>query len=81
MTISSYLIAKGYRIVLAKNGEEAISIALSATPDLILMDVQMPVMDGLKATQQIRQIPSLVNIPIITLTALAMTGDRDRCLA
>ena len=80
MTISSYLIAKGYRIVLAKNGEEAVSIALSAIPDLILMDVQMPVMDGLKAMQQIRQIPSLVNIPIIALTALAMTGDRDRCL-
>ncbi len=80
MTISSYLIAKGYRIVLAKNGEEAISIALTAKPDLILMDIQMPVMDGLEAIKQIRQIPMLVNVPIIALTALAMTDDRDHCL-
>jgi signal transduction histidine kinase len=81
MTISSYLSAKGYRIVLAKNGEEAIAIALSARPDLILMDVQMPLMDGLEATKQIRQITSLVKVPIIALTALAMADDRDRCLA
>jgi PAS domain S-box-containing protein len=81
MTISSYLSAKGYRIVLAKNGEEAIEIALSVSPDLILMDVQMPLMDGLEATKRIRQITSLVNVPIIALTAFAMAGDRDRCLA
>jgi len=81
MTISSYLVAKGYRLVLAGNGQEAIAMAMSAQPDLILMDIQMPVMDGLEATKQIRQIPSLVNIPIIALTALAMKGDRDRCIA
>jgi CheY-like chemotaxis protein len=65
----------------AKNGQEAIALAKSHQPDLILMDVQMPVMDGLEATKQIRLDPSLVNIPIIALTALAMEGDRDRCLA
>jgi len=81
MTISSYLTAKGYRLLLAGNGEEAIAKAISAQPDLILMDIQMPLMDGLEATKQIRQIPSLVNVPIIALTALAMTGDRDRCIA
>jgi CheY-like chemotaxis protein len=80
-TISSYLGAKGYRIMSAKNGQEAIALAKSHQPDLILMDVQMPVMDGLEATKQIRLDPSLVNIPIIALTALAMEGDRDRCLA
>lgn len=80
MTISSYLTAKGYRLLLAGNGEEAIAKAISSQPDLILMDIQMPLMDGLEATKQIRQIPSLVNIPIIALTALAMTGDRDRCI-
>ena len=81
MTISSYLVAKGYRVVLAANGQEAITLAISAKPDLILMDIQMPIMDGLVATRQIRQIPSLVNVPIIALTALAMEADRDRCIA
>jgi len=64
-----------------QTAEEAIAIALSARPDLILMDVQMPLMDGLEATKQIRQITSLVKVPIIALTALAMADDRDRCLA
>ncbi len=81
MTISSYLTAKGYRIVLANNGQEAIALAESMQPDLILMDIQMPVIDGLDATKQIRQIPSLANVPIVALTALAMEFDRDRCLA
>ena len=80
MTISSYLNAKGYHLLLAKNGQEAIALAKSNQPDLILMDIQMPVMDGIEATQQIRLDPNLVDIPIIAMTALAMSGDRDRCL-
>jgi CheY-like chemotaxis protein len=80
MTVSSYLKAKGYQILLASNGEEAIALAQSAKPDLILMDIQMPIMDGLEAIKRIRQIPSLVNLPIIALTALAMEPDCDRCL-
>ena len=79
-TVSSYLQAKGYRILLAKNGQEAVDLASIHHPDLILMDIQMPIMDGLEATQKIRLDLNLVNIPIIALTALAMTGDRDRCL-
>jgi PAS domain S-box-containing protein len=81
VTISSYLEAKHYRIVIAKNGIEAIAIAKSDRPDLILMDIQMPVMDGLEAIAQIRLDPSFDNIPIIALTALTMEGDRERCLA
>ena len=80
-TVSSYLRAKGYRILLAKDGEEAIALAKSENPNLILMDIQMPGMDGLEAMQQIRCDPNLVDLPIVALTALAMTGDRDRCLA
>jgi signal transduction histidine kinase/ActR/RegA family two-component response regulator len=81
MTISSYLNAKGYHILLAKNGQEAIAMAKTHHPDIILMDIQMPVMDGLEAIKQIRRDPSLSDIQIIALTALAMTRDRDLCIA
>lgn len=82
-TISSYLKAKGLQIILAKNGLEAVAIAKSELPDLILMDIQMPIVDGLEATKQIRRELSnqVANIPIIALTGLAMTGDREKCLA
>ncbi|WP_420329818.1 response regulator [Spirulina subsalsa] len=79
-TISSYLTAKGYRIELAKNGQEAINQAVALSPDLILMDVQMPGMDGLEAMKRMREMPELATTPIIALTALAMDSDRDRCL-
>jgi PAS domain S-box-containing protein len=81
ITTVSYLEAKHYRVLLAKNGQEAIAIAKAHQPDIILMDIQMPTMDGIEATRQIRLDPNLVDIPIIAMTALAMSGDRDRCLA
>jgi PAS domain S-box-containing protein len=80
-TFSSYLTAKGYNMVLAKNGQEAIDLTHSEQPSLILMDIQMPKVDGLQAITTIRQNPQLVGVPIIALTALAMEGDRERCLA
>jgi PAS domain S-box-containing protein len=79
-TFSSYLEAKGYRILLAIDGQQAIDLAKLHHPDLILMDIQMPVIDGMEAIKLIRLNPDLVDIPIIALTALAMTGDRERCL-
>jgi PAS domain S-box-containing protein len=79
-TVSNYLTAKGYRVISAKNGKEAIAMAYTQSPDLILMDIQMSEMDGLEAMEQIRQDSQLRNIPIIALTALAMAGDRERCL-
>ena len=81
MTVSSYLKVKGYRFLLAKDGKEAIALTKAHKPDLILMDIQMPVMDGLEATRQIRLDPDVADIPIIALTALAMDGDREQCLA
>ncbi|WP_199315473.1 PAS domain S-box protein [Aerosakkonema funiforme] len=80
-TIASYLTVKGYRLLIAKNGLEAIELAESEKPELILMDIQMPEMDGLEATQKIRRNPNLADIPIVALTALAMDSDRDRCFA
>jgi CheY-like chemotaxis protein/anti-sigma regulatory factor (Ser/Thr protein kinase) len=79
-TFSSYLQAKGYRLVFATDGQQAIAITKAEHPDLILMDIQMPVIDGLTAIKQIRLDPDVADIPIIALTALAMAGDRERCL-
>jgi PAS domain S-box-containing protein len=79
-TINDYLTRKGYRLIIAENGEEAIALAKAHHPDIILMDIQMPVIDGLEAIRQIRLDPDLAEIPIIALTALAMTGDREKCL-
>lgn len=78
-TISNYLKAKGYRIQVASNGAEAISL-IQQHPDLVIMDIQMPGVDGITAIQRIRQNPEYHSIPIIALTALAMKGDREQCL-
>jgi PAS domain S-box-containing protein len=79
-TLTEYLEANGYRILIAMNGEEAIALSEAHQPDLILMDIQMPIMDGLSAIKLIRLKPNLVDIPIIALTALAMDSDRQKCL-
>ncbi|RZM76625.1 PAS domain S-box protein [Leptolyngbya iicbica] len=80
-TTTAYLTAKGYYLIVANTGLEAIHLAQTTQPDLILMDVQMPEMDGFEAIAQLRQNPDLAAIPIIAVTALAMESDRDRCLA
>lgn len=80
MTISSYLKAQNYQILSAQNGREAIEMVRSHQPALVLMDIQMPEMDGLTAIAQIRQDPDFQSLPIIALTALAMAGDQERCL-
>ena len=78
--MQDYLIAYAYRVIIARTGEEAIAQTNQHHPDLILMDVQMPDMDGLEATMRIRTRQELTHIPIIALTALAMPGDRERCI-
>ncbi|PDV98427.1 PAS domain S-box protein [Candidatus Chloroploca asiatica] len=80
MTIKDFLASYGYNVVSAENGLEAIQMAEAITPDLILMDIQMPVMDGLEAMRRLRANVRFANTPIIALTALTMPGDRERCL-
>ncbi|HEY9602641.1 MAG TPA: ATP-binding protein, partial [Allocoleopsis sp.] len=81
LTITQYLEAQGYRIVVAQNGRMAVEMAKAQQPDLILMDVQMPEMDGLEATRQIRADAQMAHIPIIALTSFAMERDREQALA
>ena len=80
-TVGGYLEAKGYNMQYAYNGQVAVALVRQLQPNLILMDIQMPVMDGLTAIKKISTDISLKDIPIIALTALAMPGDRERCLA
>ncbi|BFM40264.1 GAF domain-containing protein [Synechocystis sp. LKSZ1] len=80
MTVMSYFEAKGYRMRHAPNGEAAIALIQQESPDLVLMDIQMPVMDGLTAIRKIRQELGLTELPIVALTALAMEGDEEKCL-
>ena len=80
MTIGDYLENYGFEVVVAHDGLEAIEKAEAIKPDLILMDIQMPVLDGLEAMAHLRRDPAFKSTPIIALTALAMPGDRERCL-
>jgi len=73
--------AKGYDVVEAINGAEGVEMTRTKQPALILMDVQMPVMDGLTATRIIKEDPATRDIPVVALTALAMQGDKERVLA
>jgi len=76
-----YLAINGCRVEVVRNGLDAVAVARELQPSLILMDIQMPGMDGMEATRRIRADENLAHIPIIALTALAMSGDRERCLA
>lgn len=71
----------GYEVILATNGIEAVGVAVSTLPDLIVMDMLLPKMDGFQATSRLRNDPKTKHIPILAATAQAMEGDRGKCLA
>ncbi len=71
----------GYKTIIAVNGEQGVQLALKEQPGLILMDMQMPVKDGLEATREIKANPLTNKIPVVALTALAMRGDEERIRA
>ncbi len=71
----------GHIVAIAVNGVEAVESAMRDRPDLILMDISMPIMSGIEATQVIRRTSGINSIPIIALTAHAMEGDAEKCLA
>lgn len=79
-SLSDYLMFHGYRTLIAINGTEALQVAQETLPDLIVMDVQMPELDGLEITRRLRKMPQFPTTPIIALTALAMPSDREKCL-
>ena len=78
--LSRRLQRRGYRVVRAADGQEAVEMAARERPDLILMDVGLPVMDGLEATRRIRARAQTQTTPIIAVTAHAMSDDRDKAL-
>ncbi len=80
MVIKDYLGSSGYQVFVASDGAEALSKAEETSPDIILMDIQMPHVNGLEATRRLRADPRFASVPIIALTAFAMPGDRERCL-
>jgi two-component system cell cycle response regulator DivK len=75
------LARRGYQIVVAVDGQQAVSVARSANPDLILMDLGLPIIDGWEATRQLKADASTRHIPIIVIRAHAMTNDRELALA
>jgi two-component system, cell cycle response regulator DivK len=79
--LSRRLERRGFEILVAVDGAQGVEVTKSDKPDIILMDMSLPVMDGWEATRRIKADPDLKHIPIIALTAHAIAGDRERCLA
>jgi two-component system cell cycle response regulator DivK len=78
--LSRRLERRGYQVIIAVNGHEGVVLARLHAPDLILMDMSLPVLDGWEATRQLKAMPDTRAIPIIALTAHAMSGDREQAL-
>jgi CheY-like chemotaxis protein len=78
--LSRRLQRRGYEVIMAMDGEQGVTMAQSEKPDLILMDMGLPVLDGWEATRRIKTMPETQSIPVIALTAHAMAGDQEKAL-
>lgn len=78
--LSRRLTRKGHEVLIAVNGEEAVEVVKREKPDLVLMDISLPVMDGFEATKRLKSNEETRAIPIIALTAHAMSGDREKAI-
>jgi len=78
--LEGLLSEEGFEVITALNGKDAITLAKSELPDVVLLDIMMPQMDGYQTIGVIRENPSFARLPIIALTAKAMKGDREKCL-
>lgn len=78
--LSRRLRRKGYEVLIAVDGEAGVTIAASELPDLILMDMSLPVLDGWEATRRLKGMPETAAIPVIALTSHAMAGDREKAM-
>ena len=76
--LSRRLIRRGYEVILAQDGKEGLAAAQTKSPDLILMDMSLPVMDGWEATRRLKDAPETAGIPVVALTAHALTDDREK---
>jgi CheY-like chemotaxis protein len=79
--LSRHLRRKGFEVLVAADGQQGLEAARSGAPDLVLMDMSLPVLDGWEATRQLKADPNTRHIPVIALTAHAMAGDREKALA
>ncbi len=79
--LSRRLVRNGHTVVVAVDGAEGVAMAASEAPDLVLMDMSLPVLDGWEATRRLRADPATRDLPVIALTAHAMAGDREKALA
>jgi two-component system cell cycle response regulator DivK len=78
--LSRRLVRRGYEVLIAVDGESGMALAASEAPDLILMDMSLPILDGWEATHRLKAAPATRHIPVIALTAHAMSSDRDKAL-
>ena len=76
--LSRRLIRRGYDVILAQDGQEGLDAARTQAPDIILMDMSLPLMDGWEATRRLKNTPSTARIPVVALTAHALSDDREK---